>query len=55
MQQVLSDAASVVGYVNDKQTIECDDMVLPIDEAIKVWTAKLESVSIQKQQTIQVK
>ena len=40
----LSGVETVVGYVNDKQTIECDDMVLPIDEAIKVWTAKLESV-----------
>ena len=40
----ISDAASVVGYVNDKQTIECDDMVLPVDEAVKVWTAKLEGV-----------
>ena len=40
----ISDAASVVGYVNDKQTIECDDMVLPVEEAVKVWTAKLEGV-----------
>ena len=44
MQQVFADAASVVGYVNDKQTIECDDMVLPVEEAVKVWTAKLEGV-----------
>ena len=40
----ISDAASVVGYVNDKQTIECDDMVLPVEEAVNVWTAKLEGV-----------
>ena len=40
----VSDATSVVGYVNDKQTIECDDMVLPVEEAVKVWTAKLEGV-----------
>ena len=40
----ISDAASVVGYVNDKQTIECDDMVLPVEDAVKVWTAKLEGV-----------
>ncbi len=40
----LSGAESVVGYVNDKQTIECDDMVLPIEEAISAWTGTLESV-----------
>ena len=40
----LGEAATVVGYVNDKQTIECDDMVLTIDEAIAAWTGTLESV-----------
>ncbi|MDD6504968.1 MAG: phosphoribosylformylglycinamidine synthase subunit PurQ, partial [Lachnospiraceae bacterium] len=40
----LAGVESVVGYVNDTQTIECDDMVLPIDEAIAAWTGKLESV-----------
>ena len=40
----LSGAESVVGYVNDTQTIECDNMVLSIDEAIAAWTKKLEGV-----------
>ena len=40
----LSGVESVVGYVNDTQTIECDNMVLPIDEAIAAWTKKLEGV-----------
>ena len=40
----LGEAATVVGYVNDKQTIECDDMVLTMDEAIAAWTGTLESV-----------
>ena len=40
----LGEAATVVGYVNNKQTIECDDMVLTIDEAIAAWTGTLESV-----------
>jgi phosphoribosylformylglycinamidine synthase len=40
----LGDAATVVGFVNDTQTIECDNMVLPIDEAIAAWTGKLEGV-----------
>ena len=40
----LSGAESVVGYVNDTQTIECDNMVLSIDEAIATWTKKLEGV-----------
>ncbi len=40
----LSGVESVVGYVNDTQTIECDNMVLPIDEAIDAWTKKLEGV-----------
>ena len=40
----LSGVESVVGYVNDTQTIECDNMVLPIDEAIATWTKKLEGV-----------
>jgi phosphoribosylformylglycinamidine synthase len=40
----LGDAASVVGFVNDSETIECDNMVLPIDEAIAAWTGKLEGV-----------
>ncbi len=35
---------SVVGFVNDTQTIECDDMVLSLDEAIAAWTGKLEGV-----------
>ena len=40
----LNGVEAVVGYVNDKQTIECDDMVLPIEEAIAAWTGTLESV-----------
>ena len=40
----LSGVETVVGFVNDKQTIECDDMVLPIDEAIAAWTGTLEGV-----------
>lgn len=40
----LSGVESVVGYVNDTQTIECDNMVLPINEAIAAWTGKLEAV-----------
>ena len=40
----LSGVESVVGYVNDTQTIECDNMVLPIDDAIAAWTKKLEGV-----------
>jgi phosphoribosylformylglycinamidine synthase len=40
----LGDAATVVGFVNDSETIECDNMVLPIDEAIAAWTGKLEGV-----------
>ena len=40
----LSGVESVVGYVNDTQTIECDNMVLSIDEAIAAWTKKLEGV-----------
>ncbi len=40
----LSGVEAVVGYVNDKQIIECDDMVLPIEEAIAAWTGTLESV-----------
>ena len=40
----LSGVESVVGYVNDTQTIKCDNMVLPIDEAIAAWTKKLEGV-----------
>ena len=40
----LSGVESVVGYVNDTQTIECDNMVLPIDESIAAWTKKLEGV-----------
>ena len=40
----LSCVETVVGFVNDKQTIECDDMVLPIDEAIAAWTGTLEGV-----------
>ena len=40
----LSGVESVVGYVNDMQTIECDNMVLSIDEAIAAWTKKLEGV-----------
>ncbi len=40
----LSGVESVVGYVNDTQTIECDNMVIPIDEAIAAWTKKLEGV-----------
>jgi phosphoribosylformylglycinamidine synthase len=40
----LGDAATVVGFVNDTETIECDNMVLPIDEAIAAWTGKLEGV-----------
>ncbi len=40
----LSGVESVVGYVNDTQSIECDNMVLPIDEAIAAWTKKLEGV-----------
>ena len=40
----LEGVASVVAAVNDTQTIECDEMVLPIDEAIAAWTGTLESV-----------
>ena len=40
----LDGVEAVVGYVNDKAAIECDDMILPIDEAIKAWTGTLESV-----------
>ena len=39
-----TDDATVVGMVNDTKTIECDEMVLPIDEAIAAWTGKLEGV-----------
>ena len=40
----LSGVESVIGYVNDKQTIECDDMILPIEDAIAAWTGTLEGV-----------
>ena len=40
----LEGVTSVVAAVNDTQTIECDEMVLPIDEAIAAWTGTLESV-----------
>ena len=39
-----ADCSMVVGSVNDRQTIECDDMSLPIDEAIAAWTGTLEPV-----------
>ena len=40
----LSGVESVVGFVNENKTIECDDMVLPIEEAISAWTGTLEGV-----------
>ena len=40
----LEGVTSVVAAVNDTQNIECDEMVLPIDEAIAAWTGTLESV-----------
>ena len=40
----LSGVETVIGYVNDKQTIECDDMILPIEDAIAAWTGTLEGV-----------
>jgi phosphoribosylformylglycinamidine synthase len=40
----LDGCAAEVGYVNDTQTIECENMILPIDEAIAAWTGTLEGV-----------
>ena len=40
----LSGYDAVVGVVNDTQTIECENMVLPIEEAIAAWTGTLEGV-----------
>ncbi|MCR5468534.1 MAG: phosphoribosylformylglycinamidine synthase [Lachnospiraceae bacterium] len=40
----LEDFVSKVGFVNDSAEIICENMVLPIDEAIDTWTAKLEKV-----------
>ena len=43
-QAGLSGVETVVGFVNDTQTIECDDMVLPMEEAIEAWKSTLEPV-----------
>ena len=40
----LENVDSVVGFVNDAATIECENMVLPMEEAIAAWTGTLESV-----------
>jgi phosphoribosylformylglycinamidine synthase len=40
----LDGCAAEVGFVNDTQTIECENMILPIDEAIAAWTGTLEGV-----------
>ena len=40
----LEEFCSEVGYVNDRQTIECENMVLPIEDAIAAWTGTLEGV-----------
>lgn len=56
VKQILAEAGlgeyfAAVGFVNDRQTIECDDMVLPMEEAIAAWTGTLESVFHTKTQT----
>ena len=35
---------SVVGFVNDAATIECENLVLPMEAAIAAWTGTFESV-----------
>ncbi len=40
----IPDAASVVGYVNDKQTIDVTIWCFLLRRLFKVWTAKLEKV-----------
>ena len=40
----LEGTEAVVGFVNDTATIECENMVLPMEEAIAAWTGTLEGV-----------
>ena len=40
----LDDAASVVGFINDTKTIDCDNVSIPMEQAIAAWTQKLEGV-----------
>jgi phosphoribosylformylglycinamidine synthase len=49
VKTILADAGldgcdAPAGFVNDTQTIECENMILPIDEAIAAWTGTLEGV-----------
>jgi phosphoribosylformylglycinamidine synthase len=49
VKNILADAGldgcdALAGFVNDTQTIECENMILPIDEAIAAWTGTLEGV-----------
>ncbi|MCR5273412.1 MAG: phosphoribosylformylglycinamidine synthase [Lachnospiraceae bacterium] len=40
----LEDFVREIGFVNDSKEIVCENMILPIDEAIEAWTGKLEKV-----------
>ncbi len=40
----LNGVETVVGYVNESATIECDNVSISMDQAINAWTQKLEGV-----------